>query len=933
MKKFITYIAIAIALLACSRGPEIDAPHGDSNIQISVSVAGGGSTTKGDVTQITNGSPGEGAYNENYLETLDFFFYLEGSADDDGVDYLGNDLPSAAAQYHIRKENVSANTTWALVDVADRDVLNAIFASGNRCIVYVIANYTPSTPFTGHEKRVDLRQMVATSDFNRVDSEGDGIPQTSFVMEGSTEIQRTEIAGLYYVSGTVPLYRSAAKTRLQVTIPESLYDAGDPNDYANHPDTRVRDGNGFIWIPKPEYMKAILVHGVKKGIVCAMDESYSYNFAGSDNYFAEASSNTLLDDYGHRMILTSENKDSNDEVVSKSYEHQVPMYSYPTLDWKSTPANETHMTLMLPWVRLKDDGTEEPSYTHTYYQIPIAINPTDPTYQLKHNRYYRMEVTVGILGSFELDDKVDLYPSTYIILDWSTMNDESTHSESNVNMAQTSYLAVATHRDTLNNVASHGVEYASSHDVTVTVTKIEYLNYKNKVVRMARITPDQPDRIYYYTQNSTTGEWDVPQQGQAYETSNGIYASYVADATTNEGYITLTHTITSSQYTPVNIYVNVSNGVVQDEEIIFTQYPPISIEGNLSEGNTFVNRVSNASTNNDIRTSTGEWVGAITEKSTAAGLDLTTNNTNPMLYSIKISSFSSSDHYVLGDPRVSSPDNNLGHTDASWSADITITFTKPSSGTYETQTGTYYYTYSQYQNRTGNQIKRQSNNKNSAYITLPSGDSWSNHTTEATAYGPDADNYYYWREYIDLGFYGGYWGDYYRARYYSTATRYVVTNERALENYYPTNPTGTADMIAPEILIASSYGKTGYSTAKAAVGDMTLELARMRCALYQESGYPAGRWRLPTYSEVEFIMGLSTGGTIPTLFQMSTPDDFEGYWCANGKVVLDNGTVKLETPGNYTDPGPTAPRCVYDLWYWGDEHEQYATTWHLGDND
>jgi hypothetical protein len=133
-------------------------------------------------------------------------------------------------------------------------------------------------------------------------------------------------------------------------------------------------------------------------------------------------------------------------------------------------------------------------------------------------------------------------------------------------------------------------------------------------------------------------------------------------------------------------------------------------------------------------------------------------------------------------------------------------------------------------------------------------------------------------------------------------------------------------MIAPEILIASSYGKTTYS-------EMTLDRAVMRCALYQEDGYPAGRWRLPTFAEVKFIMGLSTNNTIPTLFQMDKPD-YVGYWCANGKVVANNsGQILLETPGNYTNSSNTAPRCVYDLWYWGDEHELYATTWHLGDND
>ena len=111
---------------------------------------------------------------------------------------------------------------------------------------------------------------------------------------------------------------------------------------------------------------------------------------------------------------------------------------------------------------------------------------------------------------------------------------------------------------------------------------------------------------------------------------------------------------------------------------------------------------------------------------------------------------------------------------------------------------------------------------------------------------------------------------------------------------------------------------------------MTLDLAAMRCALYQEDGYPAGRWRLPTYAEVKFIMELSTANKIPTLFQMSTPSDSEGYWCANGRVILNNNVVQLQSP-----PGtaPTAPRCVYDLWYWGEEHSTYATTWHLGDND
>ena len=43
--------------------------------------------------------------------------------------------------------------------------------------------------------------------------------------------------------------------------------------------------------------------------------------------------------------------------------------------------------------------------------------------------------------------------------------------------------------------------------------------------------------------------------------------------------------------------------------------------------------------------------------------------------------------------------------------------------------------------------------------------------------------------------------------------------------------------IAPIIKIASSYGKTVV---------LNYENAQKRCAAYQENGYPAGRWRLPT---------------------------------------------------------------------------------------
>ena len=151
-----------------------------------------------------------------------------------------------------------------------------------------------------------------------------------------------------------------------------------------------------------------------------------------------------------------------------------------------------------------------------------------------------------------------------------------------------------------------------------------------------------------------------------------------------------------------------------------------------------------------------------------------------------------------------------------------------------------------------------------------------------------------------------------------------LSNLRGLTHYRPTDPTGTENMISPEFLVASSYG---------AVGDdyyFNLETAVKRCASYQENGYPAGRWRVPTAAEIKFIVGLSVDGIIPSLFTFGR-NDTEGYWSANGKVIGNTqGRPELNTNYNYRD---TAVRCVYDIWYWGDEHSTYSTRFHYGDAD
>lgn len=121
----------------------------------------------------------------------------------------------------------------------------------------------------------------------------------------------------------------------------------------------------------------------------------------------------------------------------------------------------------------------------------------------------------------------------------------------------------------------------------------------------------------------------------------------------------------------------------------------------------------------------------------------------------------------------------------------------------------------------------------------------------------------------------------------------------------------TYNMIAPKFRISSAYG------AIASDGERKwYELMKKRCASYQEDGYPAGRWRLPTKAELEFIIYLSANDKIPMVFAESMH-----YWCAHGagKPDIDNKTVDMLYRTYFNDKGDVSVRCVYDDWYWGSE--------------
>lgn len=119
-------------------------------------------------------------------------------------------------------------------------------------------------------------------------------------------------------------------------------------------------------------------------------------------------------------------------------------------------------------------------------------------------------------------------------------------------------------------------------------------------------------------------------------------------------------------------------------------------------------------------------------------------------------------------------------------------------------------------------------------------------------------------------------------------------SNNSLDNYHPTDE-NAMDVIAPSFIISSSWSITQPMDSK------NFQNALRRCASYQENGYPAGRWRLPTQAEIEFVMSLSNKGYIPALFDGT-------YFDGAGNGYTSSGDSK----DSY------GVRCVYDLWFWGD---------------
>ena len=143
----------------------------------------------------------------------------------------------------------------------------------------------------------------------------------------------------------------------------------------------------------------------------------------------------------------------------------------------------------------------------------------------------------------------------------------------------------------------------------------------------------------------------------------------------------------------------------------------------------------------------------------------------------------------------------------------------------------------------------------------------------------------------------------------SQAPNYPVQPDQlgvtTIKGYRGTLVENSENLVAPEFIVASHCS----TCTNADQYFYSEDSGYNRCAGYQEAGYPAGRWRLPTTAELEVVGKLCAQKKLPQIFV-----DGVAYVSASGTFLNTDGSFSPTTTQR-----AQSVRCVYDTWYWKDK--------------
>ena len=839
---------------------------------------------------------GEDYYNENAIKTVDLFFFNPAATESTPSIKVG----------HFNFTNTKGTATCSVK--ISLDDIPALFDANNKCRVYAAVNCAATTRLGSATiatlNNITIGTAAATGGFNT------NTRQADFVMYGNSDDVTYEKSS-NSATGTIKVKRVAAKIRVAVHIEDALYQdkasgtilQPDANEtqaaFQARMDAAIAGGAAINkWTPELTNMQAYIVNGVNNARLDGQfKDSEGNDLLNPIHYFTAPTGSTglMLRDPARTYPDIAEKptglpaSPTYDDMTFTHY-NWLPFYTYPNA-WKNAADEEygTYLTVVVPWMNVNDNNS---TYQATYYQVPVTRDVTE----IQSNHYYRIRLNIGVIGSFTSTEPLEIEAS-YDIEPWGEENID-------IDINDIRYLVVNQTTWNMDGEESITIPFYSSHDVKVVDVKVTYFNFNDTWNEQGWYSGKVHERTFDESVNERTktyngGEgvysYSIDQQNKTL-TFNHPFIGW--NEYSNNGRILNTNANASPTYfiknenerviTPYEIEITIrhtdqNEGTQFEEKIIIHQKPSIYIEAEHNNGGanssgrggniyTFVNGNNYGTNTATTNVVANEWDNVYTLT------DSTGTNNNPNMYVIHITQLSPEEGkiYTLGDPRAL--ERNINLTDDS--------FKKNAQGAYlvnpETRWGNSSFTNNTFARR-------------STFI-------WA---TSRTGTGSLLFPYSY--TYIT--------SMYQKPNNVGTNTTSLngyTNNQNNLYYYYPADETkdkvGTKeDFIAPTFRVASSFGKTAW---------MSKESARLRCASYQEYGYPAGRWRVPTKAEIKYIVNLSAEGKIPVLFgNTADPTNEATYWSSTGAVgVVAATNVVRDIPD--TDIELKGVRCVYDDWYW-----------------
>ena len=852
--------------------------------------------------------------NENKISTLDWFVFTAAGDNATAIEH--------GRKTYTDKDNVTEAFTVETinmepyVDATSKTVSGRVYIVANLPVEYTHEDdgihYTSgSTSSTIGTKLGDLKKLEVVTTFDVLGPDGKTKKQNAFVM--ASEVATFALDDDNRQQEVVAqLSRVASKITLDLSVVSAIDEvvarlAGRDTLYEEYIKT---------WYPDVDHIQVYL--------------SYANGRTTIDR--------TLFDgdpyDYDDETFFTYERGGFTPKIESSGTGWSVtgsPFYSYPMkwtlvaehapfikiiLPWRSyveTPTYETYPYILhevdpesgLPTTR---DGNKLQSATRLhindhsaaaeefFYKISIPAENN----KLKSNTWYDIALDVAILGG-RSDELIMEVAGKYYVVDWSDPDFTAGGS-----LVQGSYLKLGSDTYYIYGEDAITIPVLSSHDVTTTVTRARYTDFSGNTPTGANIPSGS-----YSTRNFGRDSFKLTHVLNRNITSTGLDCSVDT------------------------FYVRVSNDAGLSENITIIQQPPLYITSEASNKYVFINANSNHANSGwtsgnykKIYDDGGSHLVPASYKPTVGTNNSysTTNGPTIVFTNVENQGGSTNRRKLMG-------------TDSTHPG--TITITAPTGGTITGITIGYYnnqnsqpVTYNPA--ATGSTKTRWEGSASTVIVTMPYGtnrNAVNAITVEYTAVSTAVEKLGAMARYSlviseNLSNYNIYtvtvsdlssntYGWYISDPRKTTGEDHLnlkggSSTGTALTNYYASDPQ-KSNAISPLFKIASSSGASYYG------GDldesrMTYEQAVRRCASYQENGYPAGRWRIPTDAEIRFCIELSNRSKIPSLFSGT-------YWAASGKKLNNNGAETTTNNG-------ASVRCVYDAWYWGNKPvDAYKQTW------